>query len=327
MGYALLGYPKDPAFDRVSQFLSPGPPLSGQEPGACLWRTVLTGYYGFSEMVDLGDQLSFTTTDGDRILLERDPALHHRPAGESWYVGYGSTLQPVIQGHELLPENRRSAETLTLSFPGTILPPDSTLGAIPYPVTDATLYFPTSIDGVSIQGVPLRAPHHGYNKKGVWTGEDDDVRHPGPWDSPLSITWTPSPTAEPVTIALRYLGRGEESACCFDSDCEIGFSCEDSYCRADEGSGLDVVGELVCTVADNGEYTLQASALAELESHIDPSKIRGAVLAVGRVAEGEIQVPDALTWTGKRVVLSPVRTRVLDLLYTRLQLSETEASP
>jgi hypothetical protein len=325
MGYAFFAYPKDIAFDRISNFLSPGPPPSQSD--TCLHRTTISGYYAFSEMVDVGDAITLTAEDGTRIVMERDPSVHHRPAGESWYVGYSTGLLPVLQGNRYLPDNWRNGETLALAFPGTLVPPDSTLGAIPYPVDWGTFTFPSPVEELALDGIPVRAPHDGYDEDGSWTGQDDDVRYRGPWSGPVAITWSPSARGEAVTLALRYLGRGDEGACASGVDCEEGFSCEEGACRADEGSGLDVVGEFVCTLVDDGEYLLDPADLSELEAHIDPGTIRGAVLAVGRVFEGQLTVPDALTWTGGRVPLSPVRTRALDLLYTRLTLDNGEVSP
>jgi hypothetical protein len=191
----------------------------------------------------------------------------------------------------------------------------------------AEVRFPASIDGVALDGEAVRPPHDGYDDEGAWTGEDDDVRYPGPWADPVQVTWTPSDAGDPVTVALRYLGRGDEGSCATDADCEAGFACEDDACRAAEGSGGDVIGELVCTVPDGGEFSLDPSLLSPLDAFVDPSEVRGAVLAVGRIAQGTAEVPDALTWDGGRVVLSPVRWRVLDLLYTRLDLAGAEVAP
>lgn len=318
MGYGFLAYPLDTAFDRVSSFLSPGPQV-GADEDACLSRFTTSGYYGFYEYVDVGDAIALTSPEGERILLERDPATHHRPAGESWYVGYGGSLQPILQGNALLPDNWRGGQIWNMSFPGTLVPPDSTLGAVPYPLTDGEVMFPPDIEGVAVNGETVRPPHPGYNDAGVWTGEPDDVRYPGPFEEPMTVTWTPSALATPVTVAIRYQGVYDEGACTCQSDCSTGFTCEEGQCVFDDGSGYNIVGELVCTVADDGEFTVDPSFLETLDTWVSPTDIRGYALAVGRISEGTVTVPDALTYNGKRVGISPVRTRVLDLVYTRLE--------
>lgn len=317
MGYGMVAYPQDPAFDKVSSILSPGPRIAADQDG-CITRITTSGYYGFYEYIDLGDNVTLTGPDGDRIVLPRDPSTHHRPAGESWYVGYGGNLQPDLTDHALLPDTWRGGETWAMSFPGTIVPPDSTLGAVPYPLADAPVRFPPSLEGAALDGVAIRAPHHGYDDAGTWTGEPDDVRFPGPWSAPVTVTWTPSPTFDPVTLTIRYLGTESEGECgC--SGCSDGFVCEDGQCVGEEGSGLVIEGEIVCTLADDGEFVFEPGYLDTLETWVDPTRVRGYVLGIGRMTEGTAEVPDALTYTGKRVSITPIRTRVMDLLYTRLE--------
>ena len=80
-----------------------------------------------------------------------------------------------------------------------------------------------------------------------------------------------------------------------------------------------VLGELTCTVADDGEFTFQPDHLETLDGWVSPNDVAGAVLAAARITEGTADVEDALTFNGKRVELSPVRSRLTDLLYTRLE--------
>ena len=320
VGYAYFGYPADPGFDRNSSFLSPGPPVDGSED-LCMTRLVTSGYLGITEYVDVGDHIALSR-DGGSVVLERDPSVHHRPAGESWFAGYGGRLGAVVTGHDYLPDTWRGDATWDIRFPGTVSPPDSTMGSVPYPLTEGSIRFPADVSGVSLDGVEVRAPHHEYDDEGVWDPEvEDDVRYPGPWTGPVTVSWEPSDDGQPVTIVVRYLGVGEEEACDCNWDCSAGFTCDEQLgaCLPDEGSGWVPEGELVCTVADDGEFVLEPSRLDILDTWVDPTAVHGRVLGVARISEGTVEVADALTFNDKRVVLTPVRTRVSDVLWTRLE--------
>jgi hypothetical protein len=324
IGYANFGYPKDRGFDQNSTFLSPGPKTVEDGVDSCNSRTQTTGYYSFMEYVDVGDHIELKADDNTFIRLERDPTVHHRPAGESWYAGYGGSLHAVIQDHDYLPSNWASDTNWSIRFPGTVLPSESTVGAIPYPLVNGSLQFPPDIEGLRVNGQEVRAPHHGYDDLGKWTGEDDDIRFPGPWnsDSIVNLNWTPYSSetgdSQPLTIVIRLLGSGEESACDCNSDCSDGFSCQDGNCYGDEGAGWAPVGELACTVADDGDFSFKPEMMSDLWKWVDRSDVQGAVLLVSRQRESTLNVPDALTYNGKRVSLTPVRTRALDIIATRL---------
>ena len=45
----------------------------------------------------------------------------------------------------------------------------------------------------------------------------------------------------------------------------------------------------------------------------------GAVLIISRINNDTIEVEDVLTWNGRRVGISPVRTRAIDAVVTRLE--------
>ena len=324
IGYAFFGYPLDPGFDQNSTFLSPGPRSVAPGSDGCTTRTQMTGYYGVTEYVDVGDHIELRADDNTVVRLERDPSVHHRPAGESWYAGYGGDLLPVIQEHETLPSNWASDEVWTVRFPGTALPPDSTMGAVPYPAT-GELHFPPDIENLYVEGSEVRAPHHFYNDNGVWDPDYiDDIRFPGPWDAPISLTWSPSESTEeardqPLTVVVRLLGTAEESTCDCNASCGDGFSCIDGSCVGNEGSGWSPMGELVCTVADDGEFKLTPVMLDNLWQWVDRDEVAGAVLLVSRQREGTLSTEDALSFNGKAVPLSPVRTRALDIIATRLE--------
>ncbi len=306
MGYAYLAYPADIGFDRNSSFLSPGPPIeAGQD--ACTTRLTISGYFSFMEYVDVGDHIALTDASGGRIVLERDPSAHIRPAGESWYAGYGGRLHPVIQDHELLDDTWRSGGTYTLSFPGTVAPPDTTIGSIPYPLRGHELSFPADIEGLTVGGEAVKAPGA------------DELRFEGPWQQPMDIAWTSSQGQEPLTVVIRYLGWGDEGSCDCNSACAPGFTCRDGLCVGEEGAGWRVLGELACTVSDDGAFTVTPSMLDTLNHYTDGNELAGTVMAVARQSEGTVEVADALTFNGKRVSITPVRTRISDIVWTRLR--------
>jgi hypothetical protein len=306
VGYAYFGYPADTGFDRNSTFLSPGPPLlDGAD--ACTTRTTVSGYFSFMEYVDVGDHIALTDADGGRVVLERDPSAHHRPAGESWYAGYGGRLMPVIEEHELLPATWRSGGAYTLSFPGTVPPPDSTIGAVPYPLQGAQVRLPSAIADLAVGGEAVVAPGN------------TELRYDGPWTQPMEITWAPAATPESVTIVVRYIGWGDEGACDCNTRCGPGFTCRDDLCIPDEGSTWHVLGEVACTVVDDGSFTFTPEMLATLEHTTNDGEHAGTLLAVARMSEGTVEVEDALTLNGKRVSITPVRTRFSDITWTRLK--------
>jgi len=306
-----FGYPPDPGFDRNSAFLSPGPVLV-EGGDQCFTRTTLTGYGRYSEYVDAGDHLALVAEDGDRIVLERDPAAHVRPAGESWYVGYGGALGPVVTGHELLPDTWRPASTWTLTAPGSLAPPESTIGVVPFPVV-GSFTFPPELTGLTVANQPVRPPEH------EWEGDDDDVRFPGPWTEGVRIEWEPSALQEPLTIAVRLLGVDDEGACGCGGVCEPGFACEDDRCVNVDGATSNPLGEVVCTVSDDGEFVLKPIHIQMLDAWVDPIEVRGAILLVARTTEGSFAVPDVLSFNGKRIEVGEARTRGLDVIVTRLE--------
>jgi hypothetical protein len=323
IGYAYFGYPKDSGFDKNSTFLSPGPRTVAPGSNACTSRTQTTGYYSFMEYVDVGDQIELRADTNTFVSLERDPSVHHRPAGESWYAGYGGELQAVVQDHDWLPNNWASDTHWSISFPGTVLPPESTMGAIPYPAREG-IQFPPDIENLMINGTTVRAPHHDYDDSGIWSeGYEDDVRFPGPWDTALSVNWTPwtseSAVSQPLTIVVRLLGTAEESSCDCNAACSAGFSCVDESCVGEEGAGWATLGELACTVTDDGEFNLTPNMMSSLWEWVDRDDVAGAVLMVSRQRESTMTVDDVLTYNGKRVEISPIRTRILDIIATRLE--------
>jgi len=312
IGFAEFGYPADPAYDRTSVFLSPGP-ASAPTEDACLTRVGVARAPLISEYVDVGDKIVLEG-EGRRFVLPRDPTIHTRPAGEAWYVGYGGSLGPVVMDHPLLDDTWANDVDWSLSFPGTLQPPEATFGAIPYPAQGAVT-FPPDVEDLTVNDEEVVPPG---------TGRQAEVRFAGPWDDRTVLRWTPSASGDSLTVTVRYLGWGVETACDCSTDCGEGFVCEDGWCAGEEGAGWNVLGEVTCTVEDDGEFALEASHLERLDLFSDPRDpdygVGGVVLMVSRMAEGTLTVDDVHTWNGKRVPVTPVRTRVIDTVVTRLEM-------
>jgi hypothetical protein len=327
LGTASFGWPAATGFDRATALVRGGPPVPPNEDG-CYTLVEPGALTANAESVDVGDHLAFTLPSGQVLRLERDPSAHPRPAGESWYVGYGGRLTATVGDHPNLPNTWESG-AWSLGFPGSIAPPEATFGVIPRPVA-GELRVPEPVADLQLDGRPVRAPHHGYDDDGVWVGEDveDDVRFPSPFrEQGLEITWTPAAEPAPLTLSLRLLASGVEGACDCTVGCGPGFTCETEPgavtgdCVANEGSSWLVVGELVCTLADDGAFTLEPERLDHLQLWVpwDPEWVQGATLSAGRTVEGTLEVPDVLTANGRRVSITPVRTRASDVIVTRLE--------
>jgi len=309
IGMATLGYPATPDYDRNSVFLSAGPPA--KKGDQCITRMTPAPIVGPFEYVDVGDHIQLSGGGVD-VRLDRDPAAHPRPAGESYYAGYGGTLQPSITAHDSLPLTWKPGQALDVRFPGTVAPVEATFGAIPYPLERGSLKLPPSVDDLRVNDAPVRPPEH--------TEEDDPVRFTGPFYAPMTLSWTPSEAGTPLTVVVRYLGWGADSDCDCTNTCPTGFTCEYGACSFDDGSGWAALGETVCTVEDDGEFTMYYGDIQALDLAVPPYDYAGSVLIVSRIEEGRLAVPDAVTYNGGRVDLGPIRTRAIDAIYTRLDL-------
>ncbi|MEC8424838.1 MAG: hypothetical protein VX000_13735, partial [Myxococcota bacterium] len=229
--------------------------------------------------------------------------------------------RPVVQDHPLVDDTWREDAILTLGFPGGFPPDSATVGAIPIPMAGATVRTPEPVAALAIDGVVVRPPRHGYDGDGVWVGEDieDPVRFEGPWSSPVELTWTPGLRGDSLTVVVRILGYGAEADCACGEDCGPGFFCDRGVCAPEEGSGWVAVGELACTVADDGAFSLTPALVGPLLQSGPAWERAGVVLAVGRMIEGEVVVPDVRSNGGRRIPITPVRTRMADLVWTRLE--------
>jgi len=222
---------------------------------------------------------------------------------------------PVLTDYPYGPDTWQPGAILNVRFPGTVPPDTSTVGAIPYPLLEGTLALPPDILDLHVNDEPVRAPEH--------TDEiEDDVRFAGPWYGPMRITWTPASEPSPLTIAIRTVGVGAEGTCDCSTDCGPGFECDAGVCVGVDGASWVQVGEMVCTVADDGEFVLGGNDTQELWDWAGPDQAAGTILVVARTTSGEVSPADVLTFNGKRVENGPVRTRGIDAIYTRLRAPE-----
>ncbi|MEC7987389.1 MAG: hypothetical protein VX278_19630 [Myxococcota bacterium] len=300
LGSGVFAYPPHPSFDRVSPLITTGP----AEMDSC-FRALGTRGEPFSvEYVDVGDRITLTNEEVS-VRLNRDPSLYPKPAGETWYIGYGAALQPALtsypHGADTWPAQ---AADLTLHFPGTLPPKDTMVGAIPYPVTDS-LPIPHPLTNVQINGSSLSQSATSFT---------------GPWSESLNLTWDPAPNASPLTVSIRLIGSGDaQGPCDCDADCSEGLVCQDTVCMPQHGASDQQLGELVCTLRDDGEFSIAPSMMAPLRGEVEAA---GALLIVSRVAESQISDPPSiLTHNGKKLQNAPIRTRGIDAIITRLELS------
>ena len=136
----------------------------------------------------------------------------------------------------------------------------------------------------------------------------------------MLLSWQPSTPASELTLSIRAVERGEaQGSCVCDDDCESGLSCNEGACYSIHGSSDAQVGELVCSLKDDGEYALSPDQVSDFLEAVQTNSV-GYLLVIGRVAESKIaEVPDTLTHNGKRLPTSPIRTRGIDAIITRLE--------
>lgn len=312
LGNASFAYPPDSSFSNISSLLNRGPAAVD----SCQTIIGPRANAGSVEYVDVGDKITLSG-NGIAAELPRDPVIYPRPAGEAWYVGYGAKLMPSLIDYDGGLDNWGTSASLSIAFPGGLPPDYATVGAIPYPLaSDATMALPADINDIQINGEAVRAPIHGE--------EDDLVRFAGPWSEALEITWAADNASEPLTISIRNLGRNPEGEgeCSCDEDCGEGFSCTEGQCFGADGSSAHQLGELVCTVADDGSFTISPEDVAQLKKQTELESWVGSILIISRITEGELEIPDILTFNGKRMKTEPVRTRAIDAVYTRLEKAE-----
>ena len=301
LGISAFSYPPHPSFDRVSSLITGGP---AQEDDC---YTLLTGRvepYSV-EYVDVGDHILLQSNDVS-VKLARDPVIYPNPAGEIWYVGYGAALLPVLQNYPHAKDTWPTEKTdLAVSFPGTLPPSDTMVGAIPYPTT-GTLPIPAAVTGVHINDVEVN---------------EASTTFAGPWNEPMTIKWQPA--SHPLTVSVRALAQGEaQGSCSCDADCgSSGLVCKESQCLAAQGSSDAQIAEMVCTLSDDGEFTFSPDMMTTL---VDGSpQAVGYLLVISRIGESQIaDPPDVLSHNGRRLKNAPIRTRGIDAIITRLEVSQ-----
>ena len=302
-GSAQFGYPPNPTFDRTSSLLTPAAP--GENGTArCITIPGARTAPGPVEYVDVGDKITLT---GEQFhtTLDRDPAFYPRPAGESWYVGYGNRLMPVLTNHPVLPNNWKSEEAITLNYPGALPPDSATIGAIPYP-GQASMRLPPALEGLEINSTPVV--------------DTTAHRFQGPWTSPVELVWTPHADPSPLNLSLRLIAKGVEGPCDCAEDCGDGFACEEGQCAGVDGASWNQLGEVVCHVPDTGSFSLTAAHLNPLLQWTGPPD--GAILSIARMREAQFNITPVLTFNQRRVDISPIRVRTTDVIYTRLEVPE-----
>ena len=255
-----------------------------------------------TEYIDIGDHI-LLTGNHMRAKLNRDPVFYPDPAGETWYISYGEALYPVLQdythGHDTWPQQ---TEELQLSLPGTLPPKESMVGAIPYPVS-GNLPIPAEIQSLAINGEGITATSRSFD---------------GPWQEDMVLSWEPSTPTQALTLSIRLLGQGEAAgSCSCDADCGEGLSCLENQCYSVDGASDVQLAELVCTLKDDGSFSLASGSMAELLSQYQP---HGILMVVSRITEAEFEVPDILSHNGKRLKHAPIRTRGVDAIMTRLEM-------
>ena len=291
---AKFGYPAHPSFDTQSFFISPNTTVD-----TCYSIIGPRSEASSTDYVDVGDSIRLRGETVD-VSLQRDPTNYPRPAGEIWYVGYSAGLGPVLQnyahGKDTWPT---SATTLQVITQGGLPPEDSMIPAIPYGFI-GELGIPASLENIAINGTSLDANSEAFT-----------------WADSLQFTWTPSTNSGVVQIAIRYLGTGSaQDDCSCDEDCGEDLTCVDGGCMATEGSSDHQLAELVCTVADDGNFTLTSSMLPSDLTNIDA---QGWLLLLSRMEQKEITAPDIISHNRKRLQNYGIRTRGIDTVVTRLE--------
>jgi len=72
-------------------------------------------------------------------------------------------------------------------------------------------------------------------------------------------------------------------------------------------------GDVICTAADDGSFTISAETVDSLLSQVDPATIGGAVLLVTRTSEKDIKVPAVRDPIGNIDDINPVRFRTSEV--------------
>ena len=295
---AMFSAPATTSFARGSSFTSIGP----RSPHVCQTRTrAPTGPYAL-DAVDVGDALTLSHAETSWSLA-RTPATYPRPAGEVWDISYGGGPSMNVED-TTAPALPWSGSDWSWEAPGTVLPPEAVIGSIPQPI--------------GAQAVPVAQPLPTVtlNDQAITSSS---TRFEGPWQQPLNIRWATDEVSTPLTLTLRLHSWGAEHACENTSECGDGATCDQGWCVGDEGSSWNILGELVCTLENNGSFRLRPVDVESLVDWYHPDDIIGATLMIARTQEHTSTIADVLTFNGLRSPSAPVLLRTTQAVLTRLE--------
>ena len=211
MGQGVFAYPPDESFDRISTMVTTGP----IKLDSCM--TIVSSRVEPSsvEYVDVGDSIVLQNDD-IFVSLPREPKTYPRPAGESWFVGYGYELLPMLKNYTHKSDTwSEEPQELQLSFMGGLPPKEATVGAIPFPY-QSSIQLPESLMGLKINDQNL---------------DESSTTFVVEEDGDLHLNWGTVSQSSPITISLRALGRGETVGnCTCDDDCGTGMICSEKSC-------------------------------------------------------------------------------------------------
>ena len=168
-------------------------------------------------------------------------------------------------------------------------------------------------------------------------GEYDAFRgqmYTAPWDTEDGVTfeWTPKEHGDQVTLTVRFLAKVElddpnltvasiadddgdyrDAQECEEADAEFVFD-EERFSNSDgslsaglHGDPLSKLVEVNCLLADDGEYTLTESAVAEALSFAEERSAGGVVFFFGRASDVDADVPPAKDPYDQRHDISPIK--------------------
>jgi hypothetical protein len=229
--------------------------------------------------------------------------------------------------------NWSAGNAIKVRLAGGAAPSGRDHGSLPFSLlSEQGIQLPRALEGLSINNQSLSLP-----ARDPLTGA---VMERAPRfslpnaETPLVIGWSRWSTQQKMVLAVEYFGPGpgrcpadcgQGSECCAtDDDCESSERCEAPdgqgklSCYPRDGAAEERLGAVICTVPDTGTALLTADQLVTLNAGVDPQRVRGAVLRVGRSVSGSIRLGDALTSDGTRQPLEPIWLRASDVAVIRL---------